>query len=239
LRNEEIVYIFGDLQDTPNNSKDFYYGSCKIAKHPFGIIKTCEDLSLECMIFQHWQSLDKPIISRHGSRGGRFIDGMYTTKNGLQYSIGITIIQDTGILSDHDMIINKFDLGIEKFEISKEKEERIDFRRMMSIPIAFKPKQNHPSLNDNIFHGAEFRLHLELYKQLQDIVYEPQLWFIECIDEVKSCLEQFEKQIIDRTKNSITPGRATQWKTHTKNASWCTDNKCYVNKVLWYYIWDL
>ena len=53
LRNEEIVYIFGDLQDTPNNSKDFYYGSCKIAKHPFGVVKTCEDLGLECMVFQH------------------------------------------------------------------------------------------------------------------------------------------------------------------------------------------
>jgi len=46
---------------------------------------------------------------------------MYTTKNGLQYSIGITIIQDMGILSDHDLIINKFNLGMEKFEISKEK----------------------------------------------------------------------------------------------------------------------
>jgi len=204
LRNEEIVYIFGDLQDAPNNSKDFYYGSCKIAKHPFGIVRTCEDLGLECTIFQHWHTLDKPIISRHGSRGGRFIDGMYTTKIGLQYSIGITIVQDTGILSDHDMIINKFDLGIEKFEISKEKEERIDFKSIMNIPVAFKPNQNHPSLNENVFHGTEFRLHSELYKQIQDIIYEPQLRFIERIEEVKSYLEQFEKQIIDRTKNSIT-----------------------------------
>jgi hypothetical protein len=41
--------------------------------------------------------MERPIISRHGSKGGRFIDGMYTTKQGLTQVTGITVIQDTGI----------------------------------------------------------------------------------------------------------------------------------------------
>ena len=52
---------------------------------------------------------------------------MYTTAQGLNYVTGITIVQDTGILSDHDMVISKLDLGIESFSISTEKEEWFNF----------------------------------------------------------------------------------------------------------------
>jgi hypothetical protein len=76
IRNEELIYIFGDLQDTPDDSKNFYDGKNRIAKHPLGIVKTCEDIGLQCMIYKHWNEIERPIISRHGSKGGRFIDGM-------------------------------------------------------------------------------------------------------------------------------------------------------------------
>jgi hypothetical protein len=69
-RNKDILYVFGDLQDTPNNSKAFHYGQCRIPKHPSGIIKTCEDYQLECTIFKFLQDMDLPVISRHGSKGG-------------------------------------------------------------------------------------------------------------------------------------------------------------------------
>jgi hypothetical protein len=33
IRNNELIYVFGDLQDTPDNSKMFHYGSSRIPKH--------------------------------------------------------------------------------------------------------------------------------------------------------------------------------------------------------------
>jgi hypothetical protein len=57
-RNKDILYVFGDLQDTPKNSKAFHYGQCRIPKHPLGIIKTCEDYQLECTIFKFLQDMD-------------------------------------------------------------------------------------------------------------------------------------------------------------------------------------
>lgn len=60
--------------------------------------------------------MEKPIVSCHGAKGGRFLDGVYTTRQNLSYIVRITIVQDTGIISNHDMVISKFDLGIEKFE---------------------------------------------------------------------------------------------------------------------------
>jgi len=51
IRNE--VCIFGYLQDTPDDSKNFYYGKSRIAKHLLGIVKTCEDIGLQCTIYKH------------------------------------------------------------------------------------------------------------------------------------------------------------------------------------------
>ena len=73
----QIIYVYGDLQDTPDNSKAFHHGTTNIGKHPLGIAQTCENLGLLCTIYQHMESMPKPIISRHGPKGGRFIDGMY------------------------------------------------------------------------------------------------------------------------------------------------------------------
>jgi len=42
----ELIYIFGDLQDTPDRSRMFYYGTNSIIKHPLGIVQTCEDCGL-------------------------------------------------------------------------------------------------------------------------------------------------------------------------------------------------
>jgi hypothetical protein len=162
IRNKELIYIFGDLQDTPDDSKDFYHGKNKIAKYPLGIVKTCEDIGLQCMIYKHGDEIKRPIISRHGSKGSRFIDGMYTCRNGLLHVQGITIIHDTGILTDHDMVITKCDLGIEKFQINKAKEERRDHRSIMNIPVAIKKGQIHPSLNTNVFKGVEHKKNKEL-----------------------------------------------------------------------------
>jgi hypothetical protein len=119
-RRSDIIYVMGDLQDTPDNSNTFHYGSCRIAKHPLGIVKTCENADLLCSIYHHSEHMEKPIISRHGTKGGRFIDGTYTCIQGMEKVTGITIVKDTGINSDHDLVISKLDLGIEKFQVSNE-----------------------------------------------------------------------------------------------------------------------
>ena len=119
-RRSDIIYVMGDLQDTPDNSNTFHYGSCRIAKHPLGIVKTCENADLLCSVYHHSEHMEKPIISRHGTKGGRFIDGTYTCIQGMEKVTGITIVKDTGINSDHDLVISKLDLGIEKFQVSNE-----------------------------------------------------------------------------------------------------------------------
>jgi len=70
-KSKDIIFIYGDLQDAPDNSKNFHYGKCRIPKHLLGITKTCEYMGLSCTIYQHMESLDKPIISRNGTKGGR------------------------------------------------------------------------------------------------------------------------------------------------------------------------
>ena len=108
----------------PDNSKRFHVGPCRIPKHPLDIVQTCEHAQLKI-----------PIISRHGSKGGQFIDGMYACSKGLEKITGIFIVEDAGIHSDHDLIISKIDMGIIPYEINKAKEERIDFKRIMGIPV--------------------------------------------------------------------------------------------------------
>jgi len=68
-------------------------------------------------------------MAQRGGRGGRFIDGMYTLQEyiHIHYITGITIISDTGIFSDHNLVISKCNLDLPSFVISKEKEERFNF----------------------------------------------------------------------------------------------------------------
>jgi hypothetical protein len=146
IDNSVFLYVFGDLQDTPDNSKIFHSGSCRIAKHPLGIVQNCEDFGLTCSIYAHVETKKHPIISHHGSKGGRFIDGMYTSNVSLADILGISIIEDAGIHSDHDLVVSKIDLGIEQFQINKEQEERFDFKSIMNTPVILKADADHIQL---------------------------------------------------------------------------------------------
>ena len=204
-RNKDLLYVFGDLQDTPDSSKTFHLGSCRIPKHPLGIVNACEAANLQCSIYRHMNALEKPIISRTGSKGGRFIDGMYACKQGLQKITGISIVHDSGINSDHRLVINKIDLGMEEFQISKDKEERIDFRSIMNIPVHLKPGYDHPCLNDTCFKGTDFRMQADLYKELQNIANDPSKGYLATMTNIKSQLERLETAIISTTKETISP----------------------------------
>jgi len=199
-KSKDIIFIYGDLQDTPDNSKNFHYGKCRIPKHPLGITKTCEDMGLSCTIYQHMESLDKPIIFRHGTKGGRFIDGMYTCHQGLERVMGITIVNDTGINSDHMLVVSNIDLGIQKFELSTDREERIDFRRIMNIPMHIKCGETHPSSNTNIYKGADFRVHAQLYDAIQKACKDPNKNYMNKIIELQTGLQELELNVIAKTK---------------------------------------
>jgi len=224
-KTNDIVFILGDLQDTPDNTKKFHYGSCRLPKHPLGIVKTCEDADLSCSVYKFLQDLERPIVSRHGSKGGRFIDGLYTCSRGLDKLTGISIIQDSGIYSDHSLIINKIDLGIEPFQISKAKEERIDFRKIMNIPMHIKPGDTHPSLNDSVFHGVDYQAHAALYDTLQETVHDVKHNFIERITTIGKTLENMEHDIIAHTRVSITPDEQKAGKLITRT----TNNATIIN----------
>ena len=206
LRNHETIFVFGDLQDTPDTSSAFHYGTCRINKHPLGIINACEEFGLICTIYQHMHSMNLPIVSRHGTKGGRYIDGMYTTTQALIHITGITIVQDTGIPSDHDMILSKIDLGIRKFQISKDKEERIDYRQILNIPVFTPNGQHHPTLSETIYHGDNYRHHKDLYTRIQTTINDPKHEFLGQIKRVQRNLEELKQTIITRTQNTITPG---------------------------------
>jgi hypothetical protein len=49
---------------------------------------------------------------------------MYTSTPGLANILGISIVQDTGISSNHYLVFTKIDLGIKQYHINKEKEEQ-------------------------------------------------------------------------------------------------------------------
>jgi len=198
----QLIYIYGDLQDTLDHSRAFFYGNSNIAKHPLGIVHTCENLGLQCTIYQHMDSMSKPVISRHGAKGGRFIDVMYTLPQGLSYIQGITIVTDTGIFSDHhDLVISKFDLGIKRFKISEEKEERIDYKSIMNIPMTIKLGTDHPVINDSVYKGLQYQQHVALYNQIQEICKSPDHGIIDRIEDIEGRLRDFEIEVIDRTEN--------------------------------------
>jgi hypothetical protein len=98
---------------------------------------------------------------------------MYACSNGMDKVTGLTLIEDAGISSDHVLVISKIDLGMEIFVVSKEREERIAFRNIMNIPMRIKEGDSHPSLNDTVYKGADFRVHAQLYSELQQIANDP------------------------------------------------------------------
>jgi len=147
--------------------------------------------------------MPKPITSRHGTKGGRFIDGMYTNKQGLQYVMGITFISDTGIFSDHDLVITKCDLGLQLFKLNNAKEERIDFRSILNIPITWKENATHPSIADSVFKGIQFQQHAALYNRLQQVCKKPEYRITTKIEQILQWLEDYEKILIHRTQTTI------------------------------------
>jgi hypothetical protein len=149
------------------------------------------------------ESLDKPIISRHGTKGGRFIDGMYTCHQGLQRVMSIAIVNDTGINSDHMLVVSNIDLGIQKFELSADREEKIDFKTIMNIPMHIKRGETHPSLNTNVYKGADFRVHAQLYDAIQKICKDPNKKYMNKIIELQTGLQKLELEVIARTKANV------------------------------------
>lgn len=154
-RTNDFIFLFRDIQDTPDTSYIFHYGKCRIPKHPLGIIKECESAELTCTVQQHLDDLENPIISRNGPKGGRFIDIMYACSEGIEKVMKISII-----------ILSNIDLGLKKFEVRKEKEERIDFKRILSIPVYQKHGSTDPTLNTNAYKGADFCIHAQLFDTL-------------------------------------------------------------------------
>jgi hypothetical protein len=201
-KSKDIIIIYGHLQDAPDNSKNFHYGKCRIPKHLLGITKTCEDIGLSCTIYQHMESLDKPIISRHGTKGGHFIDGMYTSHQGLERVMGIATVNDTGINSDHMLIVSNIDLGIQKFEVSTDREERIDFKRIMNIPMHVKHRETQSSLNMNVYKGANFRVHEQLYDAIQKACNDPNKNFMNKIIELQTGLQALELEVKTKANKS-------------------------------------
>jgi hypothetical protein len=51
IPNNELVYVYGDLQDTPDSSKLFHYGSCQIPKQLLGIAQLCDSMGFKCTIY--------------------------------------------------------------------------------------------------------------------------------------------------------------------------------------------
>jgi hypothetical protein len=65
------------------------------------------------------------------------------------------------------LVISKIDLGIEYLETSKESEEKIDSRSIMNIPVRIKNGNDHPTLCDTVYKGADFRMHEQLYSKIK------------------------------------------------------------------------
>jgi len=122
---------------------------------------------------------------------------------GLEKNTGITIIPDLGIHSDHSLNISRIDLGIENFEVSKDCEERIDFKRIMNISVRIKVGDDHPTLSDTVYKGADFRLLAQLNKKLQQTVNDSNNEFMNRIRLMQQQLVELEKDVIHRTKLAI------------------------------------
>ena len=158
-------------------------------------------MGLICSIYQFSDILEKPIVSRQGTKGGRFIDGTYTCLEGLAKDTDITIIRDYCVSSDHDLVISKIDLGLQQFQISK---KRINFRQIMTIPVRILPGADHPSLNDSVYKGADYQLQVEFYTSIQDAIKDPDSNFLVRIPQLSTQLKAHEIVVVQRTKNEIT-----------------------------------
>jgi hypothetical protein len=141
---------------------------------------------------------------------------MYTCHQGLERVMGIATVNDTGINSDHMLVVSNIDLGIQKIEVLTDREERIDFRRIMNIPMHFKRRETHPSLNTNVYKGADFRIHAQLYEAIQKACKDPNKNFMNKIIELQTGLQELELKVIAKTKANISE-ESQKWQTYPMN----------------------
>ncbi len=73
----------------------------------------------------------------------------------------------------------------------------------MNIPVRIRKGDSHPSFNDNVYKGADFCLHAQLYNKIQEIINDSNNGFSDRIQVLQSQLVEFEKEIISPTKSSI------------------------------------
>jgi hypothetical protein len=109
-------------------------------------------------------------------------------------------------------VISKIDLGLKQCIIDKTAEERIDFRSIINIPVHICYNNDHPTLNNNVFKGADFKIQSSLYKNIQDMVKNPDTNYLSRITTIKKSLKKLEEDIITRTKASITMEEQLQGK---------------------------
>jgi hypothetical protein len=72
-------------------------------------------------------------------------------------------------------------------------EERIDFRSIMNILVHVCHDDNHPTLNNNVFKGEDFKIQANLYKHIQ--VVNPESNFLGKIAAIGNTLVRLEKDI--------------------------------------------
>jgi len=72
----------------------------------------------------------------------------------------------------------------------------------MNIPVQIRKGELHPSLNDSVYKGADFRVHAQLYNKIQEVVNDSNNGFIDRIKILQGQLVEFEKEIICHTKSS-------------------------------------
>eukprot|EP00590_Aulacoseira_subarctica_P002603 CAMPEP_0172431060 /NCGR_PEP_ID=MMETSP1064-20121228/57072_1 /TAXON_ID=202472 /ORGANISM="Aulacoseira subarctica , Strain CCAP 1002/5" /LENGTH=388 /DNA_ID=CAMNT_0013177531 /DNA_START=30 /DNA_END=1192 /DNA_ORIENTATION=- len=74
----------------------------------------------------------------------------------------------------------------------------------MNIPVIIKKTGAHPELNDRVFKGIDFKLQTDLYERLQETACDPALNSLNNIADIENNCITFEKEIIERTKATIT-----------------------------------
>jgi hypothetical protein len=152
-------------------------------------------------VFKFLHLIPLPIVSRYGHVGARLIDGCYTNLAGLEKTTSYTTVTDTGFSTDHDMIVHGLHLGIEHATIKDEVEERIDFNAISAIPIKIKEHLQHPVLDEGVFKGNEYAQQIELVNKINKAAADP--ISVQQITDANDYLQQFEKEIIQRTKRTL------------------------------------
>ncbi len=87
--------------------------------------------------------------------------------------------------------------------MSKAKEERFNFKRILNIPVHIKNGDIHPTLNENVYKGADFQLLAQLYHDIQKTATDSSEDFERKISEIHNRLEELETEIIALTKLHI------------------------------------